>query len=351
MKVADLFAGVGGLSLGFEQAGFEVPFAVEFDKDIADAYTQNHNLTCMYNNDIRDLDPKKLMDKHGRVDVIVGGPPCQGFSAKGKRLSVNDERNFLFLQYVKFVKVFQPKYFVLENVPTIISTADGYFKDEIIKEFSALGYDVKADVFDVSEFGVPQQRRRALFIGQRGKNTVGLPTPCKERVTVLDAISDLPPLESGEGEEDERYLGPPRSKYQKLLRSGCGKTVKNHQSTRHSAIALTRMRMIPKGMGKEVLPPEHRTRSIYSGTWCRLLEDDVAATITTRFDTPSSGRFTHPTQNRCITVREAARIQSFPDDFVFYGTKTSQMKQVGNAVPPRFAYAVAKVILKAEGVK
>ena len=109
--------------------------------------------------------------------------------------------------------------------------------------------------------------------------------------------------------------------------------------------------MIPKGMGKEVLPPEHRTRSIYSGTWCRLLEDDVAATITTRFDTPSSGRFTHPTQNRCITVREAARIQSFPDDFVFYGTKTSQMKQVGNAVPPRFAYAVAKVILKAEGVK
>ena len=109
--------------------------------------------------------------------------------------------------------------------------------------------------------------------------------------------------------------------------------------------------MIPKGMGKEVLPPEHRTKSIYSGTWCRLLEDDVAATITTRFDTPSSGRFTHPTQNRCITVREAARIQSFPDDFVFYGTKTSQMKQVGNAVPPRFAYAVANVILKAEGVK
>ena len=122
----------------------------------------------------------------------------------------------------------------------------------------------------------------------------------------------------------------------------------NHVATAHSKIALERLSLIPKGAGKEVLPIEHRTKSIYSGTWCRLLEDGVAATITTRFDTPSSGRFTHPVLNRCLTVREAARIQTFPDDFVFYGPKTIQMKEVGNAVPPFLARAIAVVIAKNE---
>lgn len=351
MKVADLFAGVGGLSLGFEQAGFDVAFAVEFDKDIAEAYEKNHVGTTTYRADISKLDPDQLLKRHGRVDVIVGGPPCQGFSQKGKRLSVNDDRNFLFRQYVRFVEVFRPKFFVIENVPNIITTANGYFKDEINKAFSALGYDVKADIFDVSEYGVPQQRRRAVFIGQIERNTVAFPRPTGKRVTVNDAISDMTPLESGEGVDITPYMTPPANEYQRKMRKGMHGGVKNHQATAHSAIAITRMKMIPKGMGKEVLPPEHRTKSIYSGTWCRLIEDDIAATITTRFDTPSSGRFTHPTQNRCITVREAARIQSFPDSFVFYGTKTSQMKQVGNAVPPIFANAIAKEILKAQGEK
>lgn len=351
MKIADLFAGVGGLSLGFEQAGFDVAFAVEFDKDIAEAYEKNHVGTTMYNADISKLDPNQLFKRHGRVDVIVGGPPCQGFSQKGKRLSVNDDRNFLFRQYVRFVEVFRPKFFVIENVPNIITTANGYFKDEIIKAFSALGYDVKAGVFDVSEYGVPQQRRRAVFIGQLKKNVVAFPRPTGKRVTVNDAISDMPSLEPGEGIDVTSYKTPPANEYQRKMRKGMRGGVKNHQATAHSAIAITRMKMIPKGMGKEALPPEHRTKSIYSGTWCRLIEDDIAATITTRFDTPSSGRFTHPTQNRCITVREAARIQSFPDSFVFYGTKTSQMKQVGNAVPPIFANAIAKEILKAQGEK
>ena len=351
MKVADLFSGVGGLSLGFKQVGFEITFAVEFDKDIADAYSKNHVGTAMYNIDICELDAHALKARHGEIDVIVGGPPCQGFSQKGKRLNVKDDRNFLFRQYVRFVDVFRPKYFVIENVPNIISTANGYFKDEIIKEFSALGYDVKADIFDVSEFGVPQQRRRALFIGQIGKNTVGFPVPTGRRVTVGEAISDMIPLESGCGEELSAYLCPPKNTYQKMMRKGVRGGVRNHQATSHSEIALTRMRMIPKGKGKEVLPPEHRTKSIYSGTWCRLIEDDIASTITTRFDTPSSGRFTHPIQNRCITVREAARLQSFPDNFVFYGTKTSQMKQVGNAVPPMFANAIAQTILSANGGK
>lgn len=351
MRIADLFSGVGGLSLGFEQAGFEVAFAIESDRDIAMAYEKNHVGTKMYNADIRKLDANKLLALHGRVDVIVGGPPCQGFSQKGKRLSVKDERNFLFRQYVRFVDVFRPEFFVIENVPNIITTANGYFKDEIIKEFTALGYDVKANVFDVVDFGVPQHRRRAVFIGQLTENIVSFPRSTGKFITVKDAISDMPHLASGEGSPVEHYPIPPANAYQSQMRKGSRGKILNHQATAHSELALVRMKMIPKGKGKEVLPPEHRTKSIYSGTWCRLIEDDVAPTITTRFDTPSSGRFTHPTQNRCITVREAARIQSFPDSFIFYGTKMSQMKQVGNAVPPLFAYAIAKEIIKAKGCK
>ena len=149
MKVADLFSGVGGLSLGFRQAGFAVAFAIEHDKEIAEAYSRNDSSAVMFNEDITKLDPKKLANRFGMVDVIVGGPPCQGFSQKGKRLSVNDDRNFLFKQYVRFVAEFKPKYFVLENVPNIITTAKGYFRDEIIREFSKLGYDIynKSDNF------------------------------------------------------------------------------------------------------------------------------------------------------------------------------------------------------------
>ena len=347
MTIADLFSGVGGLSLGFRQAGFNVAFAVEHDKEIADAYSRNDSSAVMFNSDITKLNPKQLVKRFGRIDVIVGGPPCQGFSQKGKRLSVNDDRNFLFKQYVRFVAEFRPKYFVLENVPNIITTARGFFRDEIIREFSKLGYDVKADVFDVADFGVPQHRRRAIFLGQQGHLDVEFPKPIKHRVTVKDALSDLPRILSGEAYTEGAYPMEPQTDYQRRMRKG-SLSVVNHEATKHSKLALERLAMIPKGMGKEVLPPEHLTKSIYSGTWCRLLEDDQAATITTRFDTPSSGRFTLPDQNRCITVREAARLQSFPDSFVFYGSKCAQMKQVGNAVPPVFANAIAKEILKAE---
>ena len=161
--------------------------------------------------------------------------------------------------------------------------------------------------------------------------------------TVKEAIYDLPFIESGEGYEESLYDKQAFSSYQKELR-GNQTILYNHVATKHSPIALQRLSLIPKGAGKEVLPKEHLTKSIYSGTWCRLLEDGIAATITTRFDTPSSGRFTHPILNRCLTVREAARIQSFPDSYRFYGSKTIQMKEVGNAVPPFLARAIANVI-------
>ena len=344
MIVGDLFAGVGGMSEGFKMAGgFEIAFAVEFDKEIASAYQKNHRGTDVYPMDICEIDVKELHKKYPKIDVIIGGPPCQGFSQKGKRLNLDDPRNFLFQQYVRFVKEFRPKYFVLENVPGIITTSNGYFKNQIVEAFNKLGYEVKYGVLKATDFGIPQDRHRAVFLGQLGKIEIDLPKPLGIVTNVQQAIYDLPFIASGEGEELSTYDKKPMSDYQKELRGRC-KVLHNHVATKHSELALKRLSLIPKGAGKEVLPEEHLTKSIYSGTWCRLLEDGIAATITTRFDTPSSGRFTHPILNRCLTVREAARIQSFPDNFVFYGTKTIQMKEVGNAVPPFLARAIANVI-------
>lgn len=347
MIIGDLFAGVGGMSEGFRMAGFDVAFAVEFDKDIAAAYQKNHTETDVYAEDITQVDVQELHKKHPQIDVIIGGPPCQGFSQKGKRLSLDDPRNFLFQQYVRFVKEFKPKYFVLENVPNIITTSNGYFKDQIVAAFNELGYDVTYGILKAIDFGVPQDRHRAVFIGQLGKLEIGLPKPTGEHTTIKEAIYDLPFIESAEGDEVSFYDKPAESAFAKELRRGAT-VLHNHVATSHSKLALERLALIPKGAGREVLPKEHRTKSIYSGTWCRLLEDGVAATITTRFDTPSSGRFTHPILNRCLTVREAARIQTFPDDFIFYGSKSIQMKEVGNAVPPFLARAIAREIANNE---
>jgi len=345
LKVADLFAGVGGLSQGFISKGFEIEFAIEHNKEIANSYKLNHPNTTVYDEDITKIDLNILKQKHPEIDVVVGGPPCQGFSQKGKRLSINDDRNYLFKKFIDTVEIFKPKYFVLENVPNILTMADGFFKNEIIKGFEKLGYTVNSATLNASDFGVPQNRKRAFFIGALNGILIEYPKPHKTKTTIKEAIYDLPFLESGEGKDFFEYDNNPLSEYQKKLRNK-SKGIYNHQSTKHSIIAIERLKLIPKGMGKEVLPPEHRTKSIYSGTWSRLIEDGIAATITTRFDTPSSGLFTHPILNRCLTVREAARIQSFSDDFVFYGTKTIQMKQVGNAVPPLLASEIASVILK-----
>ena len=172
-----------------------------------------------------------------------------------------------------------------------------------------------------------------------------LPKPHKKKTTIWDAISDLAYLNSGEGETISKYKNPPQSEYQKRLRRNSD-LLNNHIATKHSKLALERLNLIPPEKGKETLPKEHLTKSIYSGTWSRMKKDGQSVTITTRFDTPSSGEFTHPFLNRAITVREAARIQSFPDTFIFTGNKMSQMKQVGNAVPPLMAEAIADVILK-----
>lgn len=345
-KVIDLFAGVGGLSLGFKMAGFDIVLANEFDESIAKSYKYNHPETEVIVEDITKISHKDVFTNFKeKIEVVIGGPPCQGFSQKGQRKSINDDRNYLFKQFVEVVKYVQPKYFVMENVPNLLTAEGGYFKEEIITLFESLGYKLSTGILNAADYGVPQNRRRAIIIGKLGLTAVPKPEKLNNKVTIWDAISDLSYLESGEGLECDTYKLSAESDYQRQMREGSDKLF-NHKATKHSDLALERLKMIPPNSGREVLPKEHLTKSIYSGTWSRMIKEDQSVTITTRFDTPSSGKFTHPYLHRAITVREAARIQSFPDTFRFLGTKGSQMKQVGNAVPPLLAKEIALTIMK-----
>lgn len=343
--VINLFAGVGGLSLGFKMAGFDIVLANEYDESIAAAFKYNNTNTKVIVADIRNLPVEETFAGYRKkTAVIIGGPPCQGFSQKGQRKSINDERNFLFRQFVNVVDYVRPQYFVMENVPNLFTVENGYFEKKIIGLFRKKGYFLKTTTLNAGDYGIPQTRRRAVIIGKCGGPAPTVPKPVNYKVSIWDAISDLAYLNSGEGKDCDTYRYQPQSNYQQVLREGSDKLY-NHRATNHSDLVLKRLRMIPPNGGKEYLPIEHLTGSIYSGTWTRMGKNETSVTITTRFDTPSSGKFTHPFLHRAITVREAARIQSFPDSFRFIGTKSSQMKQVGNAVPPLLAKAIAMIIM------
>lgn len=344
MKVLDLFSGVGGLSYGFEMAGFSIVGAIEYDKMIAESMKKNHKNTEIFVGDIRNIKPEKVKSKINAIDIIIGGPPCQGFSLKGKRRGLNDERNFLFKEYIKYIKFFKPTYFVMENVPTILTEQNGYFKKQILSELTKIGYKISYGILNASDFGVPQNRRRAIFIGTRIGKKIDLPKKKDiERVTVWDAISDLAYLNSNEGSFESDYIIKSESGYQKEMRKN-SKKVFNHQATNHSSLAINRLTRIPPEKGKEFL--KEKISSTFGQTWGRLEKNNQSPTIVTRFDTPSNGKNSHPFLHRAITAREAARIQSFPDNFIFYGNKTSINKQIGNAVPPLLGKAIAEQILK-----
>ncbi len=345
LNAIDLFAGVGGLSLGFEMAGIKVILANEYDKNIAMSYKKNFGEKKLIIEDITKLDIETIFQTiRNKIDIVIGGPPCQGFSQKGQRKSINDPRNFLFRYYFDVVSFIRPKYFVMENVPNLLTTEKGFFKQELESMFSQLGYSLFSEILNAADYGVPQNRRRAFIIGKLGNKAISFSKNKIKKVTAWEAISDLAFLDSGEGEFEQEYRFDCKTDYQKILRMNSNKLY-NHVATNHSKIAIKRMSMVPEGGGRNNLPKSELTKSIYSGTWGRIIKDDVSVTITTRFDTPSSGRFTHPILNRAITVREAARLQSFPDTFIFYGTKTSQLKQVGNAVPPLLAKEIGKIII------
>lgn len=276
--------------------------------------------------------------------MIVGGPPCQGFSNKGKKLGLKDPRNFLFLEYVDIVKELQPEIFIIENVKTLVTASNGYFINEIQSKFKDLGYIVSFRVLKASDYGVPQSRERTFIIGSK---TISFNFETlkknKRKITVKEAISDLHYLDSGEGEIISSYINNPQSVYQKEIRKG-SKKLFNHIATSHSNIALKKLALIPAEKGKEYLPQELLGNQKFKTTWGRLEWNNVSPTIDTRFDTPSNGKNSHPELNRAITPREAARIQSFPDCFEFLGSKTEICRQIGNAVPPLLAKAIADAI-------
>lgn len=346
MKVIDLFSGVGGLSLGFEQNGYEVLLANEFDKKISFSYHKNFPKTEILDQDILKLDLKKTFSKFkNKVDLVIGGPPCQGLSQKGQRKWFEDERNYLFKKYIEVVSIIEPEFLLIENVPNIITASNGFFLNQIKILLSQLNYKIDAKILNSKNFGVPQSRRRAFILGRKKKLNFSLEESNGKKTTLSEAIDDLPLIKSGEGQNFYNYDKPAFSDYQKQMRKN-SKGVWNHIATKHSKVALERMKYMKINGTRLDLPTIHRTGSIHSGTWSRLDPNNYARTITTRFDTPSSGQFTLPYQDRCLTVREAARIQSFPDNFIFYGNKTTQMHQVGNAVPPILSFYIASLIKK-----
>ena len=388
-KLIDLFSGVGGLSTGFHWAGFTTILANEHDKQIGEAYKANFPDTKTIIEDVRKVDFLKVMKalniKKGEIDVIAGGPPCQGFSMANRKRIEQDERNLLFLEFVRAVKVFRPKCFLIENVvgmtakSSTLKSAEINIVDSMTAFFHEIGYQISFKSFKAEEHGVPQIRRRVIVIGTCLKNKFKAlknseignleieylskealgkvkdsqhksffdksNTGIKYPTTVWDAISDFPKIEAGQGEEKMKYLSKPKNEYQKLLRQQSS-NVKNHFSTPHSSDVIERIKLIKQGENFNNLPPHLQTKSVHSGAFGRLVADSLSPTITTRFDTPSTGRVIHPFLHRTLTVREAARIQSFPDDFKFIGTRTSQGKQVGNAVPPLVAKKIAEMFIK-----
>lgn len=358
-SVIDLFAGCGGFSVGFEQAGFNIIKAVEFDKQIAQTYKHNHKETQIYIEDIANIDTDKYFTR-GESDVIIGGPPCQGFSMAGARIRngafIDDPRNYLFKHYVNIVTIVRPKIFILENVKGILTMQKGEIFKEILKTFSNESlfdgdkYFLHYKVVRAVEFGIPQKRERVVLIGMLNQDFdidaifTKIKTDIEHQqpnffdpVSVWNAISDLgSPTATGNVTASENSIY-----YQKMMRSD-DRTTTNHIASKHNKESRKRMHQILEGENWEKL--KEAIHSVHSGAYGRLEKDKPAATITTRFDTPSGGRFIHPVEDRTITPREAARLQSFPDSFEFIGSKGSICKQIGNAVPPKLSYFLANLV-------
>lgn len=339
-KIIDLFCGCGGLSLGFEMAGFEVELAVDMWKDATATFNHNHKKSVALCTDVTDLTNdflKKLSDEKEIIGVI-GGPPCQGFSTVGKR-NINDPRNRLYLEYCRIVENVDPDFFLLENVKGLTTLNNGMFKDDIIKRFSQLGYDVNFDILNAADFGVPQNRERVFFIGMKHSHFPFPLKPSGEKITCRDALSDLPPLNEEDGNNDiHAYICEPQNKYQEKMRKGSSE-IKNHQITWHTEQTRHIISMIPDGGKIKDLSAEYWSVRKYNKAFERMSSSRQSSTV----DTGHRNYF-HYKENRIPTVRENMRLQSFPDSFEVLGTKTSQYKQVGNAVPPLLAYAIAEKI-------
>lgn len=375
-KVMDLFCGTGGFSKGFEssQRDFEVIFGIDLLPTSVETFKLNHPKAFAVSGDIRRFTKKevasKLKVKRGDISVIVGGPPCQGFSSIRPFRSCNDDdpRNTLFEEFASYVNYFRPKTFVLENVTGLATYKSGDTIAAMQECFRSIGYDCDWRLLNAAHYGVPQKRERLIMIGVERGGIIQFPEPThyfdgptigfKDRkkvvgfrgnylfqkcnlsppVTVIDAIGDLPPLSSGE--VATRYTMTPQTPYQVERRKN-EKELQLHSSTAHGKKMLEIIRHAGKNIN---YIPKRLITSGFSSCYSRLDADDPAVTITVNFVHPASNRCIHPTQDRALTPREGARLQSFDDDFYFYGSRTQIVKQIGNAVPPLLGRVIANAI-------
>lgn len=317
----DLFCGAGGLSLGFEKAGFENIFAVEFNPNFAKTYKKNFPNHKLVVDDIKNITDEKINELCGerKINVIIGGPPCQGFSIAGNigRSFIDDERNRLFKEFVRFVSCVKPEMFVMENVAAMSTHLKGKTIKAIVNEFEKAdgGYTVQWKVLNSVNYGVAQERRRTVIVGVRNdlNNVFEYPNECDYVLTVKDAIGNLPKLKSGEISD-----------------------VPNHSAMKHTAQMLEKMSYVKNGGTRTDIPESLRPKSGDARKYIRYNSEKPSVCVT-----GDMRKIFHYEQNRALTARELARIQSFPDDFIFVGTSIQIQQQIGNAVPPEMARRIA----------
>lgn len=321
LNYIDLFCGSGGFSLGFDNAGFKNIFSIDIEKNFCKTYKKNFKNHHLLEKDISkftDNEIKRIVGNK-KIDVIIGGPPCQGFSIAGNigRKFIDDPRNKLFKEFVRVVKVIKPNYFVMENVARLFTHAKGKTKDEIMSDFKKIGYNVEAKVLNSADFGVPQIRKRVIFIGTKTNSKIIFPKKSKKVYkTVKESLKSLPILKSGEKSR-----------------------IANHVAMNHTQQMLTKMNYVSDGGNRDEIPKQLRPKSGDTRKYIKYNSKKPSITVT-----GDMRKVFHYSQNRALTVRELARLQSFPDHFVFEGTSISQQQQVGNAVPPLMAEGIANTI-------